>query len=238
MQTNPPFPVSVAFPEVYYTTPLVAKLQQRLDLTLHPLAPAQLDASALQQHGCVLLSPAALLAVSEIRLLPGMGVSAHGATGTERLLSSAPLEEIVDVQVHPDAAHLLPLLELLYLARDLTPPTPVPYDAGATAPLLCSGDVGRALGDREGHDLGELWHALTELPLVLGVWACAPGAPYRMLRTVLATAAREGTVEEDGDAGLLHHELLSRESDSIRAFHTLAVSHGRAEASSEAIVFC
>ena len=238
MQNNSPSPVSVAFPEVYYTAPLVTNLQQRFDLVLHSVAPAQLDASALAHHGCVLLPPSALLAAPEIRLLPGIGVSAHGATGTERLLSAAPLEEIVEVQIHPDATHLRPLLELLYLAKGLTPPTPLPYEIDGTAPLLCSGDAGRTMIDRAGHDLGILWHEVMELPLVLGVWACAPDAPYRTLRTVLGAAAREGSMQKNAGTGLLHHELLSRESDSLRAFHALAVSHGRAEANSEAIAFC
>ncbi len=238
MQFEPPTPVSVAYPDVYYTAPLISGLQQRHDLQLHALPADQSDGSALAQHGCVFVPPSFLLRAPETRLLPGIGISAHGATGTERLISPKPLESITEVQVHPDAGHLWPILELLFLARDLTPPARVGSMSGESTSLLCSGDLGRTMADQPGHDLGLLWKETTTLPLVLGVWACAPGAPYRTLRTVLGAAVREHSGGADADEGLLHTTLLSQESDSLRSLYALAVTHDRAEANPGAIVFC
>lgn len=238
MPFAPPTPVSVAYPDVYYTTPLVSGLVARRDLTLHALPPHQSDVSALTQHGCVFVPPSVLLEAPELRLLPGIGVAAHGATGSERLVTSAPLEGITEIGIHPEAGHLWPILELLYLARELTPPSRVPYAADGSVPCLISGNTGQEMADAPGHDLGTLWHETTELPLVLGVWACAPGSPYRMLRTVLGGAARSDVAMAPGERSLLHTSLLSRESDSLRALYALAVTHGRAEANEAAIVFC
>jgi len=233
---------SLAWPEVYYMAPLAAQLRGRGDLVVSALPPREMEAAARDNaQRCLLVAPATLLRQGPFQLLPGVGVAAEGATGSERLVASGPLEAIGRVAVHPDAAHLLPVLQVILLELGLPLPEVVPEDGDSDTAVLLSGDGGRARAGEPGHDLGLLWRRVTGLPLVLGVWACGPGAPYRALRTVLGEAARDAEFDESAGwppGNALHYRLLSQESDSLRAFHALAVKHHLAEAREHAIVFC
>lgn len=235
-------PVSIAYPDVFYATPLVASLHQRNDLTLNPCSPNDVfPETDTAQHGCILLPPTALLHHGPYRILPGVGIIADGTSPSERLVADQPLESIKQIAVDPAAQHLIPLLSLIFLERGLPLPIVVAGDDHATLPLLLSGNAGLARAEDGGHDLGALWQELTDLPLVLGLWACGPGAPYRKLRTLLGEAARDAEAsctDRSWPAHGLHYRLLSKESDSLRTFYSLAVKHGLTVASEEAIVFC
>ena len=229
--------VAVAFPDVYYTAPLAPGLRVRGDLQLESLdMPTLLARAGAGAYGCMLLPPHALVAHGPFRLLPGMGVVAEEATGSERLLTTRPLDQIACVSAMPSAAHLVPLVTLLFLERGLAPPTFVDTEEPDAVPLV-SGDTGLARLEEAGHDLGVLWRETTELPLVLGAWACVQGAPHRLLRMVVGEASR-GASENSGAPRGIHYTILSRESDSLRAYLGLLAKHGLAEATEEAIAFC
>ena len=251
---NPVAPPVVGVPECYYASPLVAGLTDRVDLSLRVL-PADGLAAALETHACAcaLVSPAVLLHSSELSVLPGAGVVARETAPTERLLTALPLEAIRRIAVLPGAEHHETVVRVLFAERGITPPTFRPGVEGGEDARLVSGNAGLAVSrETPGFDLGSLWLETTGLPLVLGVWACTTTAPSRMLRHVLGESARQGeayqaanntdrpalcTIEQDA-LDHLYFRLLSLESDSVRALHTLALRHTSGETIAESIVFC
>ena len=242
MPLDAPGVTSIGYPDVYYAMPTVNALRHRGDLCFSGLAPQELlGAVTSNRFSTYLLSPWHLIQSKNLLVIPGIGVAANGMSGSERLVSAAPLASIEAVSVHPNARHLVPLLRLIYLERGLPLPTISDvYDAHETS-VLYGGDEGRDQQSVPGHDLGTLWQETTDLPLVLGAWACAPGSPYRSLRHTLGGVARSlGAPESEiaDEPPFLHHDLLSRESDSLRHFNTLAIRHRLVESNEEAISFC
>jgi predicted solute-binding protein len=233
---------SIAYPAVTYAKPLVEGLCARRDLCLSPMTPTDvLAALPGKQHACVLVPPGALLHHGPYRILPGVGVSSEAATGSELLVAPDSLDQIQEIVVHPNATHLVDLIRILYLLRGFPVPTFSTEGTLSGAATLLSGDEGRGRQSEAGHDLGTLWRESTDLPFVLGVWACSVGAPYRMLRTALGESSRgaiDSVKETEEKARLLHYSVLSRESDSLRELHALAVRFNLCATTEEAIVFC
>lgn len=247
---------AVTAPHCYYARPLVHGLERRLDLdlALHDDAAAE-HTLATGACACGLVSPTALLANPHLSVLPGAGAVARESIPTERLVTRTPLEHIRHIEVAPGAGRLETYVRVAFAERGLTPPvfTPAGKDgAGLCDAVLVSGDAGLAHIQSPGHDLGVLWRETTGLPMVLAVWACGPGAPYRRLRHILAEAARHGeealaleaagTARSDGSSRMvqeyLYFRVLSLESDSIRALHELARRYAICETTGESIAFC
>ena len=251
-----PYPLqtpAIAVPDCYYVRPLLHGLHLREDLSLRSCEPDGLmDVLSDPACCCAFVSPTALLRDDRLSVLPGAGAVAREAAVSERLITSAPLEAVRTVAVAPGAAHLVDYIRVLFAERGLPQPDFFAEgDGAATAEIarLVSGDSGLAHDAAiPGHDVGALWKECTGMPMVLGLWACTPMAPYRLLRQVLGEAARQ---EEEALAGKaatsgaevatkdhLYYRLLSLESDSIRTLHALARRHAICETSAESIAFC
>lgn len=245
----------VAAPDLFYARPLLADLEHRRDFALE-LLPQDAIAEALSTGRCAcgLVSPTALLRNANLSVLPGAGVAATRSTPSERLITSVPLDRIRTIAVTPGAAPLEDYLRVLYAERGIPAPAFLPASAPASDSAdatLASGDT-TPMGDEEYVDIGKLWKETTGLPMVLAVWACGPRSPYRMLRQTLAEAARRGVEEraahgsdapeEDTGESLnrshYYFQVLSQESDSIRALHEGARRHAISETIVESIAFC
>ena len=242
MPLDIPSVTSIAHPDVYYAMPTVNALRHRGDLCFTGLPPHQLPGAVTgNQFSTYLLSPWELIQAENLVVIPGIGVAANGMTGSERLVSAAPLTSIEDISVHPNAVHLVPLLQLIYLEQQLPLPTfSTGYDAHGPN-VLYGGNEGLDRQTAPGHDLGNLWQEITDLPLVLGVWACGSGSDYRSLRHIFGGVTRSLGVPDSEDTNVpprLHYDLLSRESDSLRHFNALAIRHRLVESNEETIVFC
>ena len=232
----------VSVPSWPHAAPLLAGLDERGDLRLATM-PLEAIAEALrfQACACALVPPYLLLDDPALCVIPGAGhVASEGCT-TERLTTTHALESIRRIQVTPEARHLTIYVQVIFAERGLPAPEFVPVDIANPGDALLVTGAGEQSLSAAGYNLAELWRATTDTPLVLGVWACHGNGPIRLLRTVLGEAARRGTADCDRDeTGVVRYtyEILSAESDCLRALHRLARQHTIAGATVESIAFC
>lgn len=242
MFQSPFLPPLIGVPPWPAIAPLITGLDARGDLRLITLSPEQFAAPRGDHDcACALVSAATLLDDPALHVLPGAGLVARETTTTERLLCEGPLDSIRRIFVTPGALTLQRHVQVLFAERGLPVPEMVAAQHGeAEAATLVSGVDGRDRHDRAGYDVAEMWRECTDTPLVLGVWVCRSDGPIRLLRQVLAEAARRGEAELNGAETARHYDyrILSAASDSIRTLHRLARHHAIAGASVESIGFC
>ncbi|MBL7647080.1 MAG: hypothetical protein JNK74_12915 [Candidatus Hydrogenedentes bacterium] len=242
MNQSPLHTPLVGVPSWPEAAPLLAGLDERGDLRLATMPlEAIAEALRLQACACALVPPSLLLDDPALCVIPGAGlVAAEGCT-TERLTTTHALESVRRIQVTPQARHLAIYVQVIFAARGLPAPEFVPVDSAAPGDAMLVTGAGEQRLSAAGYNLAKLWRTTTDTPLVLGVWACQGNAPIRLLRTVLGEAARRGTAEYDrGESGVLGYtyEILSAESECLRALHRLARQYAIAGATVESIAFC
>ncbi len=225
-----------------HAAPLLTGLDERGDLRLTAMpVEAIAEALRLQACTCALVPPCVLLDDPGLRVIPGAGLAVEEGGTTERLITSDALESVRRIQVTPEARRLAVYIQVIYAERGLPMPEfALPNAAERGDALLVSGANEGGPSD-EGHNVAELWRALTHTPLVLGVWVCHENGPIRLLRTVLGEASRRGEMEFNRDVpggSNYYYRILSAESECLRTLHRLARRHAIAGASVESIAFC
>jgi predicted solute-binding protein len=232
----------VGVPTWQHAAPLLTGLEERGDLRLTAMpVEAIAEALRLQACACALVPPCVLLDDPALCVIPGAGLAAQDGSTTERLITTSALESVRRIQVTPEARHLAIYIQIIFAERGLPMPAFVPPDVADRGDALLVSGAGEKNRPGEGHDLAELWRALTRTPLVLGVWVCHGNSPIRLLRTVLGESARRGEAELNKNvsgAGEYYYRILSAESECLRALHRLARHHAIAGASVESIAFC
>lgn len=242
MIQNTFIPVEIGVPPWPAIAPLLAGLEERVDIKLRALSTEQVSVS-LNEHRCVcaLIAPALLLNEPELHVLPGAGLVTRDTATSERLLCDAPLESIRRILVTPGTEPLTLYVRVLFAERGLPIPEIISaQDDGDSDATLISG-VNRDHGSEAGYDVAAMWRECTSTPLVLGVWACRSHGPIRLMRQVLGEAARRGEAMTERNPGVTqqyYYRMLSAESDAIRMLHRLARKHAIAGATVESIGFC
>lgn len=242
MYQSPFLPPLVGVPSWPHAAPLRAGLDERGDLRLATMElEALANALRSQTCACALVPPSQLLEDPALCVIPGAGLVAGERCTTERLITTRAMETIRRIRVTPEARPLSVYAQVIFAERGLTIPELITEDQ------TDDGDALLVTGAREqslsaaGYNLAELWRALTDTPLVLGVWACHGNGPIRLLRTVLGEASRRGEMAFDREisgGSEYYYRILSAESECLRALHRLARRHAIAGASVEAIAFC
>lgn len=232
----------VGVPTWPHAAPLLTGLDERGDLRLAAMpVEAIAEALRLQACACALVPPCVLLDDPALCVIPGAGLAAQEGGTTERLITTGALESVHRIAVTPEARHLVIYLQIIFAEQGLAMPEFVPPDMAERGDALLVSGPGETVQSGEGHDVAELWRALTGTPLVLGVWVCHGNGPIRLLRTVLGEASRRGEVELNKNvsgAAEYYYRILSAESECLRALHRLARRHAIAGASVESIAFC
>lgn len=242
MVQSPFLPPLIGVPSWPHAAPLLSGLDERGDLRLAAMpVEAIAEALRLQACACALVPPCVLLDDPALCVIPGAGLAAREGGTTERLITTRALESVRRIQVTPEARHLVIYIQIIFAERGLPMPEFVPPNTADHGDARLVSGAGKKGPSGEGHDVAELWRALTGTPLVLGVWACHGNGPIRLLRTVLGEASRRGEMALNRDVsggGEYYYRILSAESDCLRALHRLARQHAIAGASVESIAFC
>lgn len=226
--------VPAALPEA---GPLLNGLDERGDLTFLVLPAGQLGGALLRQEcACALVSPSVVLEDRTLSIIPGAGLVAVEDSPVARLVTDLPLDSVRQIRVEPRAEALAAYVRVIFAERGL--PSPILSRSDDEVSL----DATLVLDDaptgcvRAGFNVEALWRECTGTPLVLAVWVCRESGPIRILRQVLGEAARRGAVERPSAS--FSYQVLSAESECLRALHRLARKHAIGGASVESIGFC
>ncbi len=219
----------------------------------------ELDAALLPPVEC--LRKPGVEAVDEpprFRIIPGIGVSSEGDSGTELLLSKVAINSLHHVAIDPAQGKMNALAQIVLSEHCRGRVQFMELGGDGAEGRIASGDDAftptSAFPIR--HDLGALWHRISGLPFVHLVWIARRGAPLPELRRILALSLLEGlealdeiaeesarTLGIDTDVAralfkeTLQYRMASEEMDGLRAFIELARKHGFCEPGSE-VVLC
>jgi predicted solute-binding protein len=229
-----------------HAEPLLHGLRNRQDLSLVRVSPERLCREfAKGEYEAALLPVLGAIGRKRARVVPGLGVSAESATGSERLICRTHPSKVRTLAVREDAEGCADTAAVV-LAELYSASVKRIDDVSEADACVVSDDAG-LLGhsDSEGtFDLGDLWSKLTGLPLVLAVWSVGDATSAASLRAILSQSLQSGLDDLEGLAAeaarareidleiardYLLHRLCFRmggpEMDSIRAMVALAKKH-------------
>jgi predicted solute-binding protein len=205
-----------------------------------------------------LISSIEFLRIPELRIVPGLCISARKRVRSVLLLSKVPPREIRTLALDASSRTSVVLAQLVlrerYGARpeaeEMKPDLPAML-AGHDAALMIGDGAMRA--PKEGLivlDLAEEWYAWTSLPFVFAFWAVRgdapelPGLASWFHRSLALGQASLGTLVEEALRSIgwtrkeledyltdnIHYELGTAEERSLALFYEKAVQHGFAPA--------
>lgn len=209
--------IRIGAPPLACIRPLVAGLAESPAVQYVEL-PVQKLRERFEEGGldAALLPPFAALTPPARRVIPGIGLATEQETGCGVLHSRVTLEQISSLHIEPGMEHLrdwLTLLGLPSVSMGEPPEAVLLPEDGAQTMDACPYH----------YDPGKLWRACTELPMVLFVWVCRPGAPYADMRRIFARALQEGMNALVSPPPHVYYRLGSQEADSLRCLTHLAI---------------
>lgn len=166
-----------------------------------------------------LLPPFVALALPGCRIIPGICLAAEQETGCARINSSRPLDRLSYIRIDAGAEHLREWV----IALDLPP---ISAEESCEVVLVHEETASSPEMHRNHYDLGMLWRARTDLPMVLFIWTCRSRAPYPQLRRILSQTQQEGIAGIEAERSCFHYRLASQEACSLRLLAVLAAQHG------------
>jgi chorismate dehydratase len=251
-------PIRIGAVSYLNTRPLVHGLvrsaaEHRIELSFG--VPAELaDRLAEGRLDVALLSVVELGRLDGLELVPGLGITTRGRSGSVLLVSRRPPAELRTVALDPESrtsnALAQVLLDALWKVRPRCEVGPLELERA-----LSEYDAAVRIGDKalfeplppgaNAHDLAELWTEHTRLPFVFAAWAARPGVVDSELYRLLHASRREGTRSIDAIAAgfvwkgsprqaearaylreHIHYRLGSDEIRAIELFLSAAASIG------------
>jgi chorismate dehydratase len=183
--------------------PLVAGLERhpRADVTLEYATPAALVERLLDGSlDIAMASTFAELEHPELRLLPGMGITAAGPAWSVRLLSATPVRDIRTLALDDSSRSSNALARIVLADRygvtpaclECAPDLPAMLARADAAVLI--GDIGLAISGESLHDLdlGAEWWALTALPFFFAGWMSPDDTALERAAPLLFDALEQG----------------------------------------------
>jgi chorismate dehydratase len=188
------------------TRPLVHGMERgpgaaRIRLTY--ATPAVLaDRLAAGELDVALLPVVELARIPDLEVVPGLGISTHGASRSVRLVSRRPAEAIESIALDLESRTSNALARLL-LHDEWGRRPEVREGCGSLEDSLRAADAAVRIGDKalfepvpDGllvYDLGQVWTDRTGLPFVFAVWAARAGVVDRELYRWMHAARRSGS---------------------------------------------
>lgn len=182
-------PLRVGCVSFVNTLPLIDGLDHLADFELVPTVPASLI--GLLERDEIDMGLVSTIdyqrSDAPLALVPVGMIGCDGPTFTVRLYSQTPISEIEEVHVDSDSHASVALMQVLLRELHSAAPKITQYDAREhiagdrivewPAALLLIGDKvvtssPPAVRYPYQLDLGEAWHAMTELPFVYAIWMC------------------------------------------------------------------
>jgi chorismate dehydratase len=193
------------------TLPLIDGLERLADFELIPTVPASLIGMLeADQIDLGLISTVDYQRSSmPLALVPAGMIGCDGPTFTVRLYSKVPISQVSQVHVDTDSHASVTLLQILLREMHSLAPEITQYDAREhvaedeivewpTTLLLIGDKVVTSSPPAVRYpyqlDLGEAWHAMTELPFVYAMWMCRgdlEGAQRQRIKSAAAVLDRQ-----------------------------------------------
>jgi len=152
-----------------------------------------------------------------LEIVPVGGIGCEGPTLTVRLFSQIPFQEITQIHADGDSHTSVVLLQVLLHERYGVLPKIVGYNPGQADPKNPLPQAALLIGDKvvtspppaehypHQMDLGEAWHALTNLPFVFAVWMTPTGLNLGNLPTILQAQRQRNATRTDQIADQYAH---------------------------------
>lgn len=232
-------PYSNALPLVYF----IGESSPEAELSYHP--PRHSVAALLDNQVDAALVPVVdLCAHPELRMVPGLGISADGDVTSVLLRCHRPLHVVTTVSLDPESKTSNILVQVL--ARDhfrLSQHVEYTHEMTGAGASVCIGDRALCASPApESYDLAGEWKKMTGLPFVFAVWAIHQSCPHlEDVTRILQTAKHRGCQSRRRLAGLcsqrltlpedrcydylvnrLHYDLGMRELKGMELFRELA----------------
>ena len=219
-----PRPIRLGVVRFLNTQPIIAGLDQCKDVSLKEAVPSELIGLLERDDVDVALCSSIdyQRASAPLVVLPAPSLGCFGATQTVCLYSRCPLGDIATVHCDTDSHTSVVLLQVLWHELHGRAIEIVPFDANTPQSQSSWPESVLLIGDKvisgapplEDYphkvDLGEAWHALTELPFVFAVWMARADVDPMLAQTAATLLDRQFRYNQMHSQGLIARESRSR----------------------------
>ena len=198
LPADPPEPLRIGTVPFFNALPLTFGLDERTDVILRRLPPAQLAAALDADCLDAALVPAIDYqhAAHPWSILPVGAIGSRGPVLTVQVFSRCPLDRITTLAVDTDSHTSVALAQIIWRLHYGCPLQTTLLDTNDALPdaVLLIGDKVLAQNGQWPHqlDLGAAWHELTRLPFVYAFWAVRHPRHAHRITVILEEARREG----------------------------------------------
>lgn len=208
--------------------------EQRNAVDLSFAIPAECAKTIEQGNALIGLVPVVEVARQGLEIVPGVGITCNGPVRSIVLVSKVPWLKIKNLAVDVSSRTSVILAQIILREKYGIEPQLIPLKPSLPE-MLQQADAALIIGDPalaldpahlpfEVMDLGEVWHSLTNLPMVFAVWAGKPSLPIEALRQILLGSYAFGKSQID-EIVAQEHKKRNITPDLARAYITSYIQY-------------